>query len=290
MSEPTERFVELPAGLFRLLEWPGAGETAVFLHGLTGLASVWRETIAELGAGRPPCIALDQRGHGDSPAPAGGYAVGDFVGDTVALIETLGGGPVRLVGHSMGARVALVTAARRPDLVRSVAIIDIGPEAWKTNWRETAAAIDRMPASFTRDEAVAYFTRSRPTPAERVAGYLERLRETESGRLTWRGNPEAFKRTVVSHRSRNFWREWEGLGVPAMLVRGGDSNELRPRVAAEMRRRNPSVRFRELDGVGHNVPLLAPAALARELREFWDASLFPTDSTSASPGSTGPGG
>jgi pimeloyl-ACP methyl ester carboxylesterase len=74
---------------------------------------------------------------------------------------------------------------------------------------------------------------------------------------------------VRSHRSRNFWHEWESIGVPALFVRGGTSYEVRPRIAQEMRWRNPKVEFAELEGVSHNVPLIAPERLARTLCQFW---------------------
>jgi len=53
------------------------------------------------------------------------------------------------------------------------------------------------------------------------------------------------------------------------LVRGGRSNELRPAIAAKMRERNPRVAFHEVPDTGHNIPLLAPEALAAILNESW---------------------
>ena len=78
------------------------------------------------------------------------------------------------------------------------------------------------------------------------------------------------KTIVRTQRSRNYWREWESVAMPLLLVRGGDSDELRPRVAGEMRRRNPAAEYLELAGVGHNMPLLDPAGLAAALSAFWN--------------------
>ncbi len=268
MTEPAQLFTALPAGQFRTLMWPGSEAPAVFLHGLTGLADVWAETATAL-APRGPLWAYDQRGHGDSPAPADGYAIGAYVSDLIAFVQTLKLKRPHLVGHSMGARVALVAAARNPELFRSVTIADIGPEAWRANWRDTAAAIERMPASMNEAEALAFFTRNRPTPPDRQRGYLARLRAARDGRLTWRGSPDAWKQTVISHRSRDFWSDWAAITIPALLIRGGDSNELRPHIAARMRDRNSSVRYQEFAGIGHNIPLIAPAPLAAALAAFW---------------------
>jgi pimeloyl-ACP methyl ester carboxylesterase len=271
MTERSDLFLALSAGQFRTLQWDGGAESAVFLHGLTGTADVWGPAITALGPGRPSSWAYDQRGHGQSPAPMLDYAVGDFVGDLVDFVRVTRLRRPHLVGHSMGGRVAIVAAARHPELFGSVAVVDIGPEKWAANMSETVAAIDRMPSTFSREQALMFFTRGRPASPELEAIYRSRFTENREGRLTWRGRPEAWKQAVRSHRSRDFWREWGRISIPALLVRGGASNELRPGTAEEMRRRNPGARFEELPGVGHNIPLLAPEALGELLRGFWEA-------------------
>lgn len=242
----------------------------MFLHGLAGVAEVWGPTLEALGEPRPRSFAIDQRGHGDSPV-AGPYDVGSLVRDLLAVVEALGVERPHLVGHSMGGRVALAAAARYPGRFRSVAIVDIGPEAWRANWRDTLDAFERMPEGFASlDDALAAGGRGIASDEARRRLFLARLRPAAGGGYRWHGDREAWRAMVVNHRSRSYWRDWERLGtVPALLVRGGDSDELRPRVAAEMRRRNSRVGFVEMAGVGHNVPLLAPAALAATLKAFW---------------------
>lgn len=280
-GEPAERFIELGAGPFRVLEWGGGAPSAIFLHGLTGVAEVWGPTIAALGADRPRAIAIDQRGHGQSAKPPSGYGVGAFVADLMQAVEALGLDRPHLVGHSMGARVALVAAARHAGRFRSVSMVDIGPEAWRENWRSTVAAFERMPASYpdvetalgggrrrggeSADAALA----ARPDDATLRAIALARLETLPGGEVAWRADREALKQTVTVQRSRDYWRDWERIAIPAQLIRGGASNELRPRIAAEMRRRNPAVRYEEFEGIGHNIPLLAPARLAATLELFW---------------------
>lgn len=283
MTDPAINYVALPAGRFRTLEWSGAAPPAVFLHGLSGLADVWKPCLDLLGAGRPYSIALDQRGHGHSPKPPTGYSIREFVDDAADLIRTLSAGPVHVVGHSMGARVAIVLAARYPALVRSAAIVDIGPERWKANAAGTVAAFDRMPSRFSdRADALAFHTRRRgPAPGSRFEPELSnearqaqetffaRLRENGDGSFEWLADFSALKQAVTHQRGRGYWVEWSAIRVPALLIRGGDSTELRPAIAGRMRRTNPYIRFVEFEGVEHNIPLLAPARLADELMRFW---------------------
>jgi pimeloyl-ACP methyl ester carboxylesterase len=250
----------------------------LFLHGLTGVAEVWGPTVEALGRRHPRCLAMDQRGHGHSPKPETGYAIGDFVRDAVDIIEEMGLAPLHLVGHSMGARVAMVLAARFPRLLRSVAIVDIGPEAWRANHEQTVQALDRMPPSYpSMAAALGGAARSRGAEsadaalsAVRLTAIAEaRLQTLPDGSVAWLADREALKRTVVAHRSRDYWAEWKRIGIPALFVRGGTSTEVRPRIAEKMRATNPQVRFVQFEGVGHNVPLLAPGQLAATLLEFW---------------------
>jgi len=266
---PIERRIALPAGDFRLLEWPGEGPTVIFLHGLSASADVWALTMASLG-GKCHAFAIDQRGHGSSPAPGTGYTAGDFAQDALALRDTLGDGPVHLVGHSMGARVAMVAAAMRPGVFASVVIVDIGPEAWKQNWVDTVAAFDRLPDSFAdREAAIAYNARGRTLSPAAIERFLGRLVEQPDGSYRWRANFDALKQTVRLQRGRGYWREWERISDPLLLIRGETSDELRPSVAAAMRVRNPLARYEEFAETGHNIPLLAPDRLAESLAGHW---------------------
>lgn len=278
---PETRWIDLPPGRFRALEWAGGDPPVLFLHGLTGVAEVWGPTVAALGDRRPRCIAIDQRGHGHSAKPDHGYDVGAFVRDAVGVMRALGLDRPHLVGHSMGARVAIVAAARHPELFRSVSIVDIGPEAWRANWVESVEAFDAMPATYP-DAETAIGNAGRSRPGETIDAALgrpgddalrdialARLRDVPGGGVTWLADRAALKETVRIQRSRDYWRAWEALEPPALLIRGGRSRELRERIADEMRRRNPRVQFVEFAGVGHNIPLLAPGLLAATLRDFW---------------------
>ncbi len=266
---PIERRIALPAGEFRLLEWPGDGPAVMFLHGLSGTADVWALTIAALEGG-VHAFAIDQRGHGASPAPASGYRASDYASDAFALAEALQLDRAHLVGHSMGARIAIVAAGTRPGRFATVSIVDIGPEAWRQNWIDTVAAFDRLPASFAnRDEALAYTARGRTLTPAAMDRFLARLVEQPDGSYRWKANFDALKQTVTLQRGRGYWREWERISDPLLLIRGGTSDELRPSVAAAMQVRNPLARYEEFADTGHNIPLLAPVELAKSLSNHW---------------------
>lgn len=264
-----ERWLELTPGRSRILGWGDGDDTVLFLHGLTGVAEVWEPTISMLPPGRR-YLALDQRGHGQSPRHESlDYAASAFLKDTVEVIDELGG-RVHLVGHSMGARIALLAAARHPDKLRSTTIVDIGPEASVKNISDTITGLARRPDRFAnRTEALAFGFRSRTPTSADEAIFLARLQEQADGSLIWLSPTEVLGECVRRQRSRNYWTEWRSIRGPAMFVHGGASNEVSTAIADRMHESNPRVRFERLPGVGHNVPLLAPDVLAALLQDFW---------------------
>ena len=99
---------------------PLDGDPVVLLHGWPERATSWRHVVPHLHAAGLRTYAPDQRGYskGARPKRRRDYALQHLVGDSVALIETIGG-PVHLVGHDWGAGVGWLVAAKRPDLVRT---------------------------------------------------------------------------------------------------------------------------------------------------------------------------
>jgi pimeloyl-ACP methyl ester carboxylesterase len=103
----------------------------VLCHGFTGAAhdfALELDTLAASTARR--VVALDQRGHGRSTRTGRleGYDIGQLVADLTGFLDAVGGGPVDLLGHSMGGRVVLGVALARPDLVHSLILMDTS--AW----------------------------------------------------------------------------------------------------------------------------------------------------------------
>ena len=100
----------------------GRGEPVVLLHSSCYSRRQWRRLVAEL-AGRYRTLALDLYGYGETSWPADPEAFS--IDDEVALVEHVldrVAGPVHLVGHSYGGVVALATAVRHPERVRSLAL------------------------------------------------------------------------------------------------------------------------------------------------------------------------
>jgi 3-oxoadipate enol-lactonase len=101
--------------------------TIVFGHGLLFGGWMFSAQIEALRA-TYRCVAVDWRGQGDSPPAAGGYDMDTLTSDLVALIAHLDVGPVHYAGLSMGGFIGQRLAARHPELVRSLTLLDTSAE------------------------------------------------------------------------------------------------------------------------------------------------------------------
>ena len=121
MAEIRERRLETGAVSINYAEI-GDGSPLVILHGGSARWQHLESLVREL-ADRWHVYAPDLRGHGRSGHVSKRYRLTDYADDIVAFLERVTG-PAAVFGHSLGGQVALVAAARRPDLVNALAIGD----------------------------------------------------------------------------------------------------------------------------------------------------------------------
>lgn len=125
MTEPTTRRVK--TGDIRLsIREAGDGEAVVLLHGFPELGYSWRHQMQPLADAGYRAVAPDLRGYGDSDRPGAveDYALPALAGDIAELIAALGVESAHLVGHDWGGSLCWTLAARRPELVRSLVILN----------------------------------------------------------------------------------------------------------------------------------------------------------------------
>lgn len=233
-------------------------------HGLLFSTTMWRFQVAELRA-TYRCVAVDWRGQGDTPATADGYDMDTLYADLVGVVEGLDVGPVHYAGLSMGGFVGLRLAARRPDLVRSLTLIDTsaGPEdPEKISRYRLLASIYGLVGMRPLLGQVAPIMFSRPFLATPVGRQVVETWTSELRRQDRRGTKAAIRGVtdrlpVVDEISR--------ITAPTLVI-VGDGDVATPVAKAETIASNiPGARLEVLPGVGHVSTLEAPDPVSEML-------------------------
>lgn len=249
----------------------------VFGHGL--LFSKWMFS-AQIAALRSDyrCIALDWRGQGDSPPTESGYDMDTLTGDAIAVMGELVGAPVHWIGLSMGGFVGLRIAARRPELLRSLTVIDSSaePEDLKD------AVKDRVLASLYRYIGIAPVRKSvektmfAPTfyrdPAKRavIEDWVSQLA---------RNDRDGIRKAVLGVANRpGVTNEIGRITVPTLIIVGADDVPTPVKRSRTMATLIPGARLELVPYCGHSSTIEQPAAVNALIRPFLgdvDAQLAP---------------
>jgi 3-oxoadipate enol-lactonase len=249
----------------------GKGPAIAFSHGLLWSTSMWRFQVAAFRA-RYRCIAWDHRGQGKSEVTASGYDMDTLTGDAVALIEQLGAAPVHFVGLSMGGFVGMRIAARRPELLRSLVLMETASDAEPRR-------------SAQKYRAMSFLTRlvgTRPfVPAVMKIMFAAPFRE-DPARAALResmvqgvlaNDPTGLRRAVGGVISRKAVEPGElaKIRAPTLVISGELDSAVVPGRSARTAAAIPGAKFVRLPRAGHTSSIEEPEAVNRTLREFWDA-------------------
>ncbi|GAA4597898.1 hypothetical protein GCM10023107_42790 [Actinoplanes octamycinicus] len=117
--------VPVAGGTLRVLSWPADGPVVIAAHGITANALSWA-AVARALDGKVHLVAPDLRGRAFSADLPGPYGMSTHADDLIAVAEHFGVRRAPLVGHSMGGFVVAATAAKHPDRVGPVLMVDGG--------------------------------------------------------------------------------------------------------------------------------------------------------------------
>jgi len=238
----------------------------VIAHGLYGSGRNWG-VIARRLADRRETIAVDMRNHGQSPRAAT-QSYPDMAADLAEVIESLGG-PVDLLGHSMGGKAAMQLALTRPELIRRLIVADIAPVAYAHDQSRNARAMASLDLGRikTRAEADAALAQDIDDPGLRVF-FLQSL-DLRAHPPHWRLNLpvlEAEMPKIVG------WPGTEGVfDHPTLFLTGALSNYVRPEHRDTIRALFPKARFARIPETGHWLHAEKPREFEETVRVFLES-------------------
>lgn len=242
----------------------GAGRPLVVLHGLFGTLDNW-QTVGRRLAERRQVVLVDLPNHGRSPH----VEAVDYADQAVALAGFLADQwmhEVDVLGHSMGAKVAMRLALDYPDRVRSLVAVDMAPRAYAPGHGEIFAAMRSVPVGddLTRGEIDALLAERIAEPGVRRF-LMKNLARRREGGFRWKVNLEALHRGYERLLAPVTGGPWGG---PALFVRGAASDYVRDVDLAGIRERFPAARLVTIAGAGHWVHADRPAELLEAVEAF----------------------
>lgn len=247
---------------------------SLLIHCSLGHAGGWSRLVAALDD-LLTGIAYDLPGHGRSADWDGTSDIQSLsTAMAVDLLEDLAGGrPVDVIGHSFGGTVALRLAVERPDLVRSLVLIE--PVFF------AVAVADRPDLKADKDpRMVAY--RAAVDAGDRAAA-AEAFTSVWGDGRAWERMPESQRNGMIARihlieaGSPAIYGDCAGLlsggkletiACPVLLIRGGDSPEVTAAINDGLARRIARSTQLAVPGAGHMMPITHPGAVADATRIF----------------------
>lgn len=287
---PEHLHVPVEGGELFAARWPGDGPVVVAAHGITGNHVSWNQ-VAEKLDGRVTLVAPDLRGRGGSNALPGPFGMAAHARDLVAVLDHLGLDQSLIVGHSMGAYVAVVMANLYPERVESLLLVDGGIplprdpslSADEIIERVIGPAMARLAMTFPTREAYYDFWRAHPSFEDwspmiqeyldyDIAGSSEpELRSSVSEAAARADAEDTLVTTVIEEAVADLTR-------PALMLRAerGMFNQIPPLIPDELAAAHPQIRdLGTVANVNHYTLLLAPTGAAAVAQ----AILSPTPTT-----------
>jgi esterase len=252
------------------------GPRVVMLHGLFGQGRNFTG-VAKALADEARVTLVDLPDHGRSPWSD------DFsypaVADQVAgfLAATAPGERWTVVGHSMGGKVAMLVALRRPELVERLCVVDVAPvlTAAVSGFGTYVSAMRQVDLDALTDRATADRVVAVQVPDPTIRGFLlQNLRRDGSGeqaRWRWQMNLALLGDRLPEIAD---WPEagYDAYDGPVLWLAGVDSAYVQPAYAPAMRALFPRVRLVRVKNAGHWVHADQPAVFVSALRGFLSSS------------------
>lgn len=271
---PVRQSIEVGDGVvLSVLPRAGDGKLAMlFVHGLASNARLWDGVAERLSTEGHPSLAVDQRGHGESHAVQWGFDFATLAGDLRRVAEQCGLSPVVAVGQSWGGNVVLELAARHPELVAGVVLVDGGFLRLRDefpSWEDARTAL--TPPSFDGATLDGLGQMMR----QRMPDWPPRAIEAQLANFTERDDGSATARLRLSSHLEILEHLWEhdpddigaALDVPILTVAVDGRPGKRARVESFAESSGSTVQW--LEG-HHDVHAQQPERVAELLIDFAD--------------------
>ncbi|MEX1188123.1 MAG: alpha/beta fold hydrolase [Bacteroidia bacterium] len=240
------------------------GPTLLILHGLFGQSDNWAGIARKL-SDKYRIYVFDLRNHGESDHSED-FSYELMAEDVIETIEAAFLGNVHLLGHSMGGKVAMVVAQKRPDLLKSLLVADIAPKYYRPHHEEIIKGLNALNPKEIK---------SRPEAEEELENYipdfgtrqflLKNLGRADDNSFEWK-----FNLKVLTEKIENIGKAIDNTvsKVPALFYRGEKSRYVNDEDYESIKKIFPNAEFSEMKDAGHWLHAENPNEMMKTIEEW----------------------
>jgi len=234
--------------------------------------------LASKDGGAKRVITLDYRGRGESDydSDSANYSIFTETEDVINGLMAVGVPHVHLLGTSRGGLIAMVLAAARPGIMRSVILNDVGPEMGGPGLVRIKRSMSNIKQPDTLREAAerlegAYKSYFPLLTKEEWLAEAKMTFQEKSGQLILRYDPkllDTFRTINLDVPLPTMWPQFKGLsGIPTLLIHGKLSDFLTDEIVSKMEKAHPEMQVYSSPQEGH-APLLRDAPSQQAIASF----------------------
>lgn len=243
----------------------GEGTPLVILHGLLGTSDNWM-TLGNVFAKYYQVVLVDLRNHGRSPhSEIWDYA--SMADDISNLSDQLNLKKINLIGHSLGGKVAMTLAERRPSLINKLVIADIAPKQYPVRHQDIINGLLSLNLKNlkSRKEADAQLSKYVKEIGVRMF-LLKNLDKGENGEFTWKMNLSVINDQLENVGSATIPNN--KITIPTLFVRGANSDHVTDEDIMEIRKYYTKSTVESIGNAGHWIHAEQPDAFSKTVLNF----------------------
>ena len=241
----------------------------VFANSLGTDFRIWDALVALLGD-RFRFVRYDKRGHGLSEATPAPYAMDDHVGDLESLLDHLGVKSCAVIGLSVGGVIAQGLAARRPDLVKVMVLMDTAHKIGTTEmWNQRIDGVTANGIASLADAIMQrWFTPDYRSPENPdFVGYTAMLTRT---------TVDGYAGTCAALRDTDYTEQTGALSLPVLAIVGDQDGSTPPDLVRSTADLIRGAQFRIISDAGHLPCIEQPRAVVNLVSNFLRETRFAT--------------
>ena len=243
-------------------------ETLLFSHGYLMNNEMFKGQIDRF-KDKFKCIAFDHRGHGKSEVTKAGYELDNLVTDAISLIDKLELGSVHFIGMSTGGFVGMRIAIRRPELLKSLILMDTSAE------KESSEALKKNNALLWVVNNIGYF----PVIGQVMSILFHTTFLKDKSR---KSEVKKWRKIITSHKKKgivpfgkgifardNVLEKLSEIAIPTAIIVGKNDVPTPPQYSKNMVDIIPNAELFTIPDSGHSAAVEKPEEVANAMRKFY---------------------